>query len=77
MFWTISRLLPDQFWLFRTKNGFFLVYSRIAEIRAFRAPKGQMGQKRHFPLKNGLFLVYSTIAKIRGQFDHFGPQKGR
>ena len=46
-------------------------------ILSFRAPKGQMGQKRPFPLKNGLFLVCSTIAEIRGKFYHFGPQKGR
>ena len=46
-------------------------------ILAFRAPKGQIGQKRPFPFKNGLFLVYSTIAEIRAKFDHFGPQKRR
>ena len=66
---------------FPFKNGLFLVYSTIAEIRCkfdhFGPQKGRWARNGAFPLKNGLLLVYSTKAEIRCKFDHFGPQKGR
>ena len=64
---------------FPLKNGFFLVYSTIAEIRSkfdHFGPQGTWARNGPFPLQNGFFLVYSTIADIRSKFDHFGPQKG-
>ena len=69
------------------KNGLFLVYSTIAEIRGkfdhFGPQKGRWARNVAFSLKNSFFLVYSTKAEIRCKFDHFGkfdpfePQKGR
>ena len=65
---------------FPLKNGLFLVYSTIAEIRSkfyhFGPQQGRWARNGPFPLKNGLFLVYSTIAEIRSKFYHFGPRKG-
>ena len=66
---------------FPFKNGLFLVYSTIAQIRCkfnhFGPQKGRWARNGPFPFKNGLFLVYSTIAESRCKFDHFGPPKER
>ena len=59
---------------FPFKNGLFLVYSTIAEIRCkfdhFGPQKGRWARNGAFPLKNGLLLVYSTKAEIRCKVDH-------
>ena len=91
-FWHCSQTDSALFWPFRApkgqrngpfpfKNGFFLVYSRIAEIRGkfdhFGHPKGGRSSNGPFPFNNAFFLVYSTKTQIRCKFDISGFSKGR
>ena len=60
---------------FPLKNESFLVYSRIAEIRAksdhFGPQKGKWTGNDPFPFENCFFLVYSTIAELGCQIEPF------